>query len=314
VSFLPSLLAEIKLPDRSKQKTRTRYGLWLTSGFRAVYRSLGLLAFLFAIFLLLYACTKIVVSFPLTDNLKESFKNVGNISKAVVAPLSITITASVAVLIALPSQLDNLTLGVRKPLDSILDIDNYFRLHPLSDNPRSRIFSRYSSLLRYLCKDNKYDAIIIVAVSQGTVITADLLRYLSYLKRENQEQVILNKPIYLLSMGCPLKQLYGLAFPHLYDWVNYGQCDDNGMESKPNPDNLGLEQWVNMFRSGDYVGRYLWRSEEKSFDKRLFSSVNTKRDKCLESCLGPGAHAHYWDATNKKVAKSLMTSLLKLLV
>lgn len=304
VSFLPSLLAEIKLPDQSDENPTRRYGLWLTSSFRTVYRSLGLLAFLFAFILLFYGYTKIFSSIPLTKTLQEFFDNVGTISKGVVAPLSITITASATVLIALPSKLDNLTLGARNILDPILDIDNYFRLYPLRDNPRSRIFSRYASLLRYLCKDNKYDAIIIVAVSQGTVITADLLRYL---KRENQEEEILKKPIYLLSMGSPLKQLYGLAFPHLYDWVNNGEPDDKRMESKPNPDDLDLKQWVNMFRSGDYVGRYLWRSEKKLDDKALFS-YETERDKsqgdkCLEYCLGPGAHTHYWDATNEKVAK-----------
>ena len=323
VSFLPSLLAEIKLPDQSEQNNLTRrYGLWLTSGFKTVYRSLGLLAFLFALFLILYGCTKIFPSFFLTDILNklkdmEWFKKIVDslpITKTITATI---ITASVTGLIALPSTLDNFTLGARKPLDSILDIDNYFRLHPLNDNPRSRIFSRYSSLLRYLFKDNKYDAIIIVAVSQGTVITADLLRYL---KRENQ---ILEKPIYLLSMGSPLKQLYGLAFPHLYDWVNYDN-EERTNSNPPNPNNLGLEQWVNMFRSGDYVGRYLWRSEKTLSDDDLFKSAWTElqelqeeqspnRIKCRESCLGAGAHAHYWDATNKvaEIINDLITEASK---
>ena len=44
--------------------------------------------------------------------------------------------------------------------------------------PRARIFSRYASLLADVCKRG-YSRVVIVSHSQGTVITADLLRYLA---------------------------------------------------------------------------------------------------------------------------------------
>jgi hypothetical protein len=71
-----------------------------------------------------------------------------------------------------------------------------------------------------------YDAILIVAHSQGTVITADLLRFLQReTKRETDPAldrlVNGNLPIYFFTMGCPLRQLYGISFPHLYNWARH---------------------------------------------------------------------------------------------
>jgi hypothetical protein len=75
-------------------------------------------------------------------------------------------------------------LGFRTVIDVVLGVINWLRLHPLDDNPRARICARYVSLLRHLCQwkavsDGRgYDSIVIFAHSQGTVITADLLRFL----------------------------------------------------------------------------------------------------------------------------------------
>src|SRR5207302_2013350 len=81
-------------------------------------------------------------------------------------------------------QLQKLALGFRPVLGVILDVDSYLREHPRQANPRARICARYASLLRFLCNwsdprdGGKYQAILIVAHSQGAVITADLLRFL----------------------------------------------------------------------------------------------------------------------------------------
>ena len=67
---------------------------------------------------------------------------------------------------------------LRVALDAILDIDNYFRDPPDRRPPRARIFSRFAALLWHL-RERGYMRIVVVSHSQGTVISADLLRYLS---------------------------------------------------------------------------------------------------------------------------------------
>ena len=91
----------------------------------------------------------------------------------------------------------------------------------MSRNPKARICGRFVSLLRYICHwedpitRTGYDAVVIVAHSQGTVITADLLRFLQ-IERDPQLSALGNtKPVYLFTMGCPLRQLYGARFPRL---------------------------------------------------------------------------------------------------
>lgn len=67
-------------------------------------------------------------------------------------------------------------------LDAILDVDTYLRTTPAKNVPRARIVERYVALLRYLHQRPPggpgYNKIIIVAHSLGSVISADLLRFL----------------------------------------------------------------------------------------------------------------------------------------
>jgi hypothetical protein len=308
-SFSPSILAEIFPPEESKSQ-KPRYGQWLTNGYGVVYCLLGLFCLSFAIFTLFYFLD-LIFEFDFAG-----FNILGSqIPRLVSLAIATFITTSAIGLIALPGKLNQLTFGARNILDPILDVDNYFRLHPKGDNPRSRIYSRYASLLAHLSQ-KEYEAIIIVAHSQGTVITADLLRFLEQdSKSENSSKLVRGgifdnlkrPPIYFFSMGCPLKQLYGLAFPHLYDWVvNH---DDNIQLRKPDPKLLGLEQWLNTFRSGDYIGRHLWRSDNNS--EELYSQGPSSYSKWSEFCLGAGAHTHYWDQTAQQVAKQLKELLAK---
>ncbi|MDJ0681279.1 MAG: hypothetical protein QNJ18_15585 [Xenococcaceae cyanobacterium MO_167.B52] len=112
-------------------------------------------------------------------------------------------------------------------------------------------------------------------------------------------------------MGSPLRQLYNFAFPHLYDWVSNPESISS--EANPNPEELlGVRQWVNGFRSGDYIGRYLWRSPK---DPDLWKRVNFNSNpdyiypdsdkKRREFCLGAGGHTHYWDETAPEIAQEL---------
>jgi hypothetical protein len=236
----------------------------------------------------------------------------------------------VAGLFALGRIANGLALGFRPALDVLLDVDNYVREHPRDRTPRARIADRYTTLLRHICRwrdrspganDAPYAALIIIAHSQGTVITADLLRFL---RRERSEKSTFEPeldrllsdspveggrlPVFFFTMGCPLKQLYHLRFPDLYGWA--GLPGDAG-EQGPDPHGLGVTRWVNLYRSGDYVGRNLWTPDT---DPELF--VPTVRPRPIdgarsEGCIGAGAHTHYWDDTAPTVAEELDRLILE---
>jgi hypothetical protein len=227
----------------------------------------------------------------------------------------------------------------------MLDVDNWLREHPRGSNPKARICGRYVSLLRYICnwKDQDcqpYEKIIIIAHSQGTVISADLLRFLHfpnptapepYRWRDLDPQLEVlgtpRLPVYLFTMGCPLRQLYGLRFPFLYRWARH-QNDDamapwraNDLASfnprpAPEPDELGVKLWVNAYRSGDYIGRHLWRTDSCEYlwwahvdgcsgpPPHEYHSTDGSPSR-IEFCIGAGAHTHYWDETGQLITLEL---------
>jgi len=330
-SFFPVALTEV-FHAKSDNQSSERFGKWLTNG-------LELIDFWGNLFIFFIA-----VGFPLFNLYCFLYPEAVakfNFTEEILGMSAIVLVASTTTLIAFRGRLNKLLLGFRSFLDVVLDVDNYLRLLPEDDNPSARIYSRYVSVLRYLCnwkdpQDNRgYDAILIVAHSQGTVITADLLRFL---KRQTDPALarLVNGelPIYFFTMGCPLRQLYGLGFPHLYNWArHYDKTPWTlkphdpqfiGEEQKPNPkDLLGVSRWVNTFRSGDYIGRYLWRGECCDYQwfipaKRGEDDVTwtSDRDRPVhisedehrtrrEFCLGAGAHTRYWDGTSDEVAAEI---------
>jgi hypothetical protein len=331
-SFLPSVWAEIEPTDSTPQPSNPKFdesslnfGIWLNNGYRTVYGFLPLVSAIFIFLVVSYFL--LLLLFPGSSpviyirNLEDNLERVIQFS-------AVIITASATSLFVLGKRLEQLSLGLRNIIDVILDVDNYFRLHPKNDNPRARIFSRYFSLLRYLCQQTdsqnrpKYDALIVVAHSQGTVITADLLRFIKKEEPQDLNRLFSSSqaekiPVYFFSMGNPLRQLYSVGFPHLYNWVinyknDYKDYGQDRLGNKPKPEDLELEQWVNAYCSGDYIGRYLWRSSTTN-EKKLFkpsSSVEkteniSEKDKYREFCLGAGAHTQYWNATANRVADEI---------
>jgi len=224
------------------------------------------------------------------------------------APWLLTFFGSVVVLVLSGSKgpFAWLALGFRAALDVALDVVNWLRLHPVEGNPKARITTRFVSLLRYLCSwkgpgvAGGYKAMIIIAHSQGTVIAADVLRFLRVANRDPLlEKLRRDIPIYLFTVGCPLRQLYSLRFPHDYGWAS---CDStNWPTPKPDPATLGVKLWVNAYRSGDYVGRYLWHPDTGT-DPWLTREEKGDR---AEFCIGGGAHNRYWDDTTPQIAAEL---------
>jgi hypothetical protein len=181
---------------------------------------------------------------------------------------------------------------LRVALDAVLDVDNYFGDPPNREPPRARIFSRYAALLGYL-RDRGYARVVIVSHSQGTVISADLLRYLHVQRR--LRAIVGEAPIALVTVGSPLRDLYAARFPLLYRWM--GSNSAGFATATPSAADIGAIEWVNACRSGDYVGRYLWTAERAypialvGADGRVDAARAGDR---AEFCLGAGAHTHYF--------------------
>jgi hypothetical protein len=328
-ALVPEVLTEVFPPQANQRNNNFSEGLgrWLNAGFGLIFKVAGgfvvslvipLLMLLGTIggLLFVYGWTAPI---PTTGGL-WSTENLLNLT-------AVFLTASATSLIAFGERLDQLSIGLRGVLDAILDVDNYLRLHPIDDNPSARIYARYVSLLRYLCgsdpeKPPLYDRFVIVAHSQGSVITADLLQFLKIDSDPALKWLKKNRLIHFFTMGSPLRQLYGFGFPHLYHWVmnettQVSKTMDLDPTLKPNPEELlGVKTWTNAFRSGDYVGRYLWRHDKMpnqwnrlalKGNTTYLSSDHTNSLQAVrrEFCLGAGAHTHYWDSTAPEVAEAI---------
>jgi hypothetical protein len=68
---------------------------------------------------------------------------------------------------------------------------------------------------------------------------------------------------------------------------------------------VGLEKWVNAYRSSDYIGRSLWR---KRSDPEGFEIGKVEPGIHEDICVGPGAHVHYFD--QEDVSKGLGGALV----
>jgi hypothetical protein len=247
---------------------------------------------------------------------------------ALIVCRAIAVAASVAIL----ASIVHYTSPV---LRVILDVDTYLRTGPKNASPRARIFERYVSLLRHVARYQErgrgYDAVVIVAHSLGSVISADLLRFLHHNASDPELSMLgygppadRRIPIKLFTMGNPLRQLLNRFFPYLYDWVR--SSPDNGSTPlppplaqppqnldavPPDPADLGVEVWANAYRSGDYVGRSLWLDEwyrRTATGTGIYPEpvqVVREDNRRAEMCIGAGAHTHYWDDTAPDIASQL---------
>jgi hypothetical protein len=184
---------------------------------------------------------------------------------------------------------------LRVALDAVLDVDNYFRDSLDRRPPRARIFSRFAALLAYV-REHGYARVVIVAHSQGTVVSADLLRYLRHAGR--LRHIAGEASLSLVSVGSPLRDLYATRFPLLYRWM--GTPPASFVEAGPAAAALGLAEWANVYRSGDYVGRSIWTpaTAEAMFRVAAIDAngkvIAQRAGDRTEFCLGAGAHTHYF--------------------
>jgi hypothetical protein len=183
-----------------------------------------------------------------------------------------------------------------QPILSVaLDVVNWLRHHPVQRNPRSRMFARYYAMLRWL-KESKenYHGLVIIAHSQGTVLTVELFRYLEHISFS----LLQPWAISLFTMGCPLRQLYNLRFPDVYDWVGRSPEESAAIL---NPSSI-FSHWLNAYTTGDYVGRNLWTGGDATYEPHQAQTIDGKRS---EACIGSGGHIRYWDWRTDQIANAL---------
>ena len=324
VAFAPGLLAELQLARPPAE----RLGRWLTAGYAMLAPALMVLTVLgalVAVAVVLYLIEAMfarwwighhawfvesVEAWPFWKNL-----NIHQQSEAMLKPLVIATGSVLVILTGIGGWLSRNLAGLRAPLDAVLDVDNHFREFPRDAIPRARIMARYVALLDHL-REEGYARIVVVAHSQGTVISADLLRYLTVRQTSNDVlpssmiETVANyvrdiQDVSFMTFGCPLRQLYAARFPTRYGWVDAV----NGGVVGPTVADVGVKRWFNAYCSGDYVGRWIWQPtdpDEVAEIERSASGLGIEamvRNKVKagapatgEMCLGSGAHTHYLHA------------------
>jgi hypothetical protein len=331
--LLPSVLAELGLISQQFGKL----GRWLTGGYRKLDRvvltfvAAAVAAALLAAVVLVAARFRVDLS---PTWLGRHLKLFGELSKDWLKYFMISAGTATIAFTAAGGVLSRYVPWLRGPLDAALDVDNHFREFPRRAIPRARIFSRYVALLKHVAAQN-YERIVIVSHSQGTVISADLLRYMME-RAANAEangtddEVArlwrdVGSKIMLVTAGCPLRQLYAARFPEMYDWV----LRDDGTTMGPSATDVGVALWVNVYTTGDYVGRWLWSrtphvdeypvsqiDETQSGETYTPAHIDASDWRTLmgqatvkDVSIGAGAHTHYF-APGQEVMAAIVDALI----
>ena len=317
------------VPPAGSESRAFQLGRWLTGGYRRMDGFLLSMSALGVALVVAVACV-VVGGAGVQDLLSRYRPLIAQVSHTWLEPLVISAATLGAAFSILGGWLSKYVPAIRAPLDAGLDVDNYFREFPRTQIPRARIFARYVALLEHMATQG-YTRIVIVAHSQGCVISAEALRWLSYGKEHGlhaspARQVLnaqLDLDLRLLTLGCPLRQLYAARFPTLYRWVLARKPVGYGPQAR----DIGVRQWINAYTSGDYVGRWLWTRDDASGDTLGHPLADTISPAVmgrsaayddfprmppqtreldhhaeLEACLGVGAHTHYLEMNQRRVA------------
>jgi len=309
-----------------------RLGRWLTAGYRLA--DVLMLAICLAGAVVSVAVLYVFAGLEIPAALRDTFvtwrASLSGLSRTLLGPLVLGAAGLATALSLLGGLLSRYVPAVRAPLDVALDVDNYFREFPRKQIPRARIFARYVALLEHIAAQG-CERIVIVAHSQGCVISVETLRWLREGRRLDKAETparqrlfaLLGGDVRLLTAGCPLRQLYAARFPTLYRWV----LRKDGVFCGPRAEDIGVRQWLNAYTSGDYVGRWLWSRDGPNDDLLGHPLADVLHPAALgrgsvydafaptppdgrdldaaaeaETCLGVGAHTHYFEPDQQEVA------------
>jgi hypothetical protein len=235
------------------------------------------------------------------NNLGQVFSYFRQNSDLLLSTLTYLVAGSAAGLLVIGARVFSSVRDIRLALDAALDVDRHFREFPDKSTPRGRIAARLHSVLQAV-KSQGYERVVICAHSQGTIITAELLRDLQFRDPAFMREL---PPIHLFTCGSPLRQLYAARFPALYTWMQgaMGGANTSGPElTGPSAGDLGVTRWTNAYCTGDYVGRWLWARPGQDL---LATGQNFDDGTHRQHCLGKGAHTHYYDARMTQVAQEI---------
>ncbi|HVG99923.1 MAG TPA: hypothetical protein VM844_04090 [Miltoncostaeaceae bacterium] len=194
---------------------------------------------------------------------------------------------------------------VRRYIDIPYDVATYLRIDH-GDGVRTRIVARYRALLDEL-RQQGYDAVVLVAHSQGSALSAATLCGDRY-RRDPEgatpwgdEFGVLPRPADdrparltgLMTFGCPVRQLYEARLPHEYE-----ELWSTASEGERRRAALTLG-WVNVYRARDYVGRSVFADpdDDATLVQGAVRPVATPAGgpELLDACLrGPRSHTGYW--------------------
>jgi hypothetical protein len=334
--FLPSILREMRLALPAP----AGLGRWLSTGYRTIERLVRLwgvaVALGAAAVALLLLVSQLARSGVMIDpsvfgvHAQRVTDTIEQLSKNWLGTVVIGIAGGAAGLLAIGKLAIKQLQAVRAPLDAALDVDNHFREFPRDAICRVKIVERYVALLDHVRRQG-YARVVIVAHSQGTVITAELLRYLQQRERLGRPAAAAGQVdvqalrewldgigLRLLTVGSPLRQLYALRFPALYPWVMDRVRHAAGTDwTGPQPHELGLQRWSNLWGSGDYVGRWLWAAGDGTrpaplqvdaarYDGESQQGQDAKGRAWKDRCIGADAHTHYFELEQRLVAEELL--------
>ena len=185
------------------------------------------------------------------------------------------------------------TIGdqLRIPLDLVYDIATYLRDvgrgNKASDLPRNKILSRFAGLFKHLTDLHRYERCIIVAHSQGAVPATTLLA------QPKGGMPIPGTGTALVTMGCPLRNLYQRRLPTQFGWVEeLAKGDPYGYVSHLNG------PWINFGADGDLVGRTVFHKDSDGPLEREPQPCPDAPD-WEDRYAGAGGHGSYW--TNQTV-------------
>lgn len=200
---------------------------------------------------------------------------------------------------------------LRGVVDRAYDVATYLRIDPLDKaGVRTRIIRRFRALLGEL--EGRYDEIVIVAHSQGTILTIATL-FGDAMRRDAEAQGSLwgvrrwtdargASPLTsrlhgVVTMGSPFRQTYEARLPGQYDWLDPAKPE--ALAERLHPFSL---TWVNAYRARDFVGRAIFQDpldpssacEGRGHEWRLPAQPRPVRlvDVCLR---GRGHHTGYWN-------------------
>lgn len=132
-------------------------------------------------------------------------------------------------------------------LKLVLDVVNHFAQPKMGYPVRTRIEQRFYEIVDHLLKPGDHPDLIIVAHSQGTIITIDALMNEQWLAKTLSRV----KSLTVITVGSPLTHVYQNYFPR-----DYPDLKEKLSETAKDPRIL----WINGYRIDDFVGTYIENS------------------------------------------------------